>query len=103
MTAPRPGDLVQSILHQYVGMVFLVHPNFYVIQDSMPNTDMDEWFKLQKPALHPALKKKPWVEVLLFQGEHSVLLPAGTVEVLVRFSRIKKLLAEFAEEAKKSK
>lgn len=101
MTA-KPGDLVQSIIHGYVGMVFLVHSNFGEVQSTIA-ADLTEWFSLQKPALHPSLKKKPWVEVLLLQGDHSVLLPESTVEVLVRFSRIKKLLAEFAEDAKKSK
>lgn len=98
----KPGDLVQSVIHGYVGMVFLVHANFGEVQSTIAS-DLTEWFSLQKPQLHPALKKKPWVEVLLLHGEHSVLLPAGTVEVLVRFSRIKKLLAEFAEDAKKRK
>lgn len=99
---PKIGDVVVSIPHGYYGMVFFTHPHLYAVQWTT-DKELDSWFRQQKPTLHPTLKSKPWVEVLLMQVEQSVLLPASTVEVIVPFARIKKLLTEFAEHAKKKK
>jgi hypothetical protein len=100
MSKPKAGDLVESRIHGYIGMVFLVHRNFHEISWTT-KADLDEWFRLQNPPLHPSLKKKQWVEVLLMQADTSVLLPADTVEILVPFSRIRRFLTEIAESSKK--
>lgn len=97
---PMIGDVVVSHLHGYVGMVFFIHPNLYAVQQNNPD-GLDDWFDKQVPILHPALKKKKWVEVILFETYGSVLLPAGTVEVVLPFSRTKLLMAELVKAAKK--
>lgn len=97
---PQAGDLVKSKIHNYIGMVFITYSSLYDVQWAT-NIDLDHWFAEQKPQLHPALKKKGWVEVLLMQADTSVLLPADTVEVLVPFRRIKRFLLEIAEDAQK--
>lgn len=99
--SPAIGDVVISHLHSYVGMVFFVHPNLYAVQWNNAS-GLDDWFEKQRPILHPALKSKKWVEVILFSTQGSVLLPAGTVEVVLPFARTKLLLAELVKSAKKT-
>jgi hypothetical protein len=101
-TYPNIGDVVESVLHGYVGLVFFVHPTLYDVQWST-DANLDEWFKKQNPPLHPVLKGRHWIEMILLNRSGSVLLPASTVKVHVPFSRIKNLLLEFAENAKKTK
>lgn len=97
---PHIGDLAESIIHGYIGLVFFVHPTLYDVVWST-GADIEEWFKKQNPPLHPTLKNKHWVEMILLNRNGSVLLPASTVKVHVPFYRIKKLLLEFTENAKK--
>lgn len=96
---PNIGDLAESIIHGYIGLIFFVHPTLYDVQWTTDG-NLDEWFKKQNPPLHPALKMKSWVEMILLNRSGSVLLPASTVKVHVPFHKIKKLLLEFTENAK---
>jgi len=92
-TKVRVGDLVQSDIHGYHGWVFMVYPTFI----SIPTVDayaMEVWFKTQKPPIHPALKKKPWIEVLLLKDGDSVLVPMGTVSILVPFAILRHKLED---------
>jgi len=64
---------------------------------SIPTTDvyaMEQWFRTQKPPIHPVLKKKPWIEVLLLKDGGSVLVPMGTVTILMPFAILRHKLED---------